>query len=155
MPGEDTITATVDDVTLSVTKYWLVNFLTGGGTIKDGKKPLWNISGNIGFLPDGSIVGNINIIDHAGKAQYKAHNTFTSLVFSGSTATSPEASFNTATFTGVFTDKGGNEVTLEIVITDNDESGGGADTIEIVGLAGWAADGEIDGGNYQVHNGFK
>jgi len=147
-PGEDTITATLGDVDIPVTKYWFQdNFLTGGGTIKDGKKPFANISGNVGFLPDGTIVGNFNIVDHVNKNQYKCHNAFTSLVFSGAPATSPPASYNTATFIGDFTDKDGNvlqDVSIEIV--DNDESGGGADTV--IGIP-------LSGGNFQVHDGFK
>jgi len=168
-PGQDTIWAFIDlngndtwdpeepkSTGDPAIKYWLVNFLTGGGTIKDatGKKVLWTIAGNIGFLPDGSIVGNFNIVDHATKNQYKCHNAFASLVFSGTPTTSPPASYNIATFTGTFTDKNGTEVELTLTITDNDESGGGADTILIIGLTGFPS-GPISNGNYQVHDGFK
>jgi hypothetical protein len=157
-PGEDTITATLGDVTLSVTKYWLANFVTGGGTIKNSRgKPAWTISGNVGFLPDGTIVGNFNIVDHLGNNHYKCHNdAFTSLAFSGTSTTSPPASCNIATFAGNFTDKDGKIVSLTIVITDNAESGGGADTIYISGT-GFPTfpGGQISNGNFQVHDGFK
>jgi len=159
-PGTDTITATVGDVTLTVTKYWTVNFVTGGADIKPAKgKPTWNMTGNVGFLSDGTIVGNFHIKDFVTGNQYKCHNDFTSLVFSGPPTTSPPASHNTATFTGNFTDKNGNVVVLTIVITDNHESGGGADTIGISGLTGFpgtlAIPVQVSNGNYQVHDGFK
>lgn len=152
-PGQDTITATLDGVTLSVTKYWLTNFLTGGGTIKSGKTLLWTVAGNVGYLPDGIIVGHFNIVDHATKKHYTAGNgDFDSLVFSGPSTTSPPATHNTGTFTASFTDKDGSIIVLTIVITDNDESGGGADNIVVTGLS---ITGPLTGGNFQVHDGFK
>jgi len=156
-PGKDTITATVGDVTLTVTKYWLANFVTGGGNIKSAKgKPTWNMTGNVGFLLDGTIVGNFHIKDFVTGNQYKCHNAFTSLVFSGTPTTSPPASYNIATFVGNFTDKNGAPVLLTIIITDNAESGGGADTITITGLTGFPTGlNTISGGNYQVHDGYK
>jgi hypothetical protein len=165
--GKDTIRAYIDQgatgyqegepTTDTVVKYWFQeNFLTGGGTIKDanGKKVLWTIAGNIGFLPDGSIVGNFNIVDHANKNQYKAHNTFTALAFSGDSTFSPPASYNIATFTGTFTDKNGTKVELTLTITDNDESGGGADTVAVTG-GPTIGPTTLSGGNFQVHDGFK
>ncbi len=106
----------------------------------------------MGFLPDGTIVGNFNIVDHANKNHYTCHNAFTDLAFTGDPATSPAASYDTATFTGEFTDKDGNPVILHLVITDNDESGGGEDTVVVVGLS---IDSALSGGNFQVHDGFK
>lgn len=166
-PGTDSIYAFIDcngnggwdegepHSTVDATKYWFQdNFLTGGGTIKVEKKVAWTIAGNIGFLPDGSIVGNFNIVDHANKNQYKAHNTFTALAFSGDPTFSPPASYNIATFTGTFTDKNGTEVELTLTITDNDESGGGADTVEVTGGLTIGPT-TLSGGNFQVHDGFK
>ncbi len=131
------------------------NFLTGGGTIQDGRKPAWNLSGNVGFLPAGTIVGNSNIVDHLNNNHYKCHNAFTALAFSGDPTTSPPTEqYNIATFTGIFTDKDGNEVELTIYIEDNGEPGKGVDWIDVSGgltIAGQT----IDGGNYQVHDGFK
>jgi len=168
-PGQDTIYAFIDlndndtwdegepkSTGDPAIKYWFQeNFLTGGANIKDGKKIIWNMTGNVGFLPDGTIVGNFHIKDFVTGNQYKCHNDFDSLVFSGNPTTSPPASFNTATFTGNFTDKDGVVVSLTIVITDMDESGRIADTITITGLTGFPTSGNISNGNYQVHDGFK
>jgi len=116
--------------------------------------PAWTISGNVGFLPDGTIVGNFNIVDHLNKNQYKCHNAFTSLVFSGTPTTSPPASYNIATFTGKFTDKDGNVKVVTIVITDNGESGKKGDSIYGSGGLAFSAN-PLSGGNYQVHDGYK
>ncbi|MFC2026481.1 post-COAP-1 domain-containing protein [Chloroflexota bacterium] len=170
-PGQDTIWAFIDlddddiwddgvepkSTGDPAIKYWFQdNFLTGGGTIKDGKKPAWNLSGNVGYLPDGTIVGNFNIVDHANKNHYKCHNAFTSLVFSGTPTTSPPASYHIATFTGTFTDKDGATYELTIIIEDNGEPGKDTDKISVTG-AGFPdiVLKTIDGGNYQVHDGFK
>jgi len=173
-PGTDTITAYIDldgeddlDVgeptsTNTATKYWLVSFVTGGGTIKDGKKPAWNLSGNVGYFEgDSTPHGQFNIIDHVGKMQYHCHDEFLSLIFYGGAAESPEATFDTAEFTGTFYDKDGTDYELTIIIEDNGEPGKGVDKISVYdGSTFWVDDGDdgnivIDGGNYQVHEGYK
>jgi hypothetical protein len=170
-PGVDTITATVGDSSLTAEKNWAVSFVTGGGNIKDGKKIVWSATGNVGFLPDLTIVGNFHIKNFVTGEQYKCNNDFSYLSFHGEPAYSPPASFDTVVFTGLFTKEGGGSVTLTIVIGDFGESGAGYDKIAVfkppysdpghiwIGTASGAtppvAGMLINGGNFQVHDGFK
>ena len=99
--GKDTIKAKINEapyayVSEEVTKDWVVNFVTGGGNIKDGKKTAWNFAGTVGYLLDMTLVGQFQIVNHASKINYHCNNDFSYLVFSGGTAESPMASYNTA-----------------------------------------------------------
>jgi len=183
--GIDTIRAYLDgngngsydageSTTAPVTKYWFLNFVTGGGHIKYEvtkgnrtiEKPAWNLSGNVGYFEfDSTPHGQFNIIDHVGKMQYHCHDDFSSLIFYGGTAESPEATFDTAEFTGTFYDKDGDPYVLTIIIEDNGEPGKGVDKISVYdedGSTFWIPDEAgpgnpvvIDGGNYQIHEGYK
>ncbi|MBN1973460.1 MAG: LamG domain-containing protein [Sedimentisphaerales bacterium] len=128
-------------------KYWLLTWVTGGGTIKDGKKPLYNISGNVGYCEGEGVVGNITIQDHANNVTYHI-NEFTSLDFEGPSAESPYAPWNTAIIEGVDRD-GWN---FGITIKDLGEPGSGIDTISVNSCTTVSfIERCIDSGNYQVH----
>jgi hypothetical protein len=164
--GVDTITvwidqdlnATFDDTIDSwyeVSKtWWVENFVTGGGNIKGSKTTTWTFAGNVGYLPDGTIVGQFQIVDHASKVSWHCHNAFTSLVFSGDPIVGPpgpSASHSIATFTGTFTSNKGGTATLTVVITDVYEPGKDNDTIVVSGTFGFSGN-PISGGNFQVHD---
>jgi hypothetical protein len=161
--GEDTIIARINEapyayVSDEVTKDWVVNFVTGGGNIKAGKKTAWNFAGTVGYLPDMTLVGQFQIVDHTNKFAYHL-NSFSSLVFSGTDAPaeSPVATYDTATFTGSGRDKKGNQVTIKVIIKDLGEPGAGVDRISIdIEVDGYDVDNQfISGGNFQVHEGYK
>ena len=118
-------------------------------TLKDGEKVIFNISGWVGFTDGGEIVGNFKVIDYQGKNIYKCQTPdFTYLAFYGDEAASPTAAYNTAEFIGTFYDKYDTPVTVTIVITDNAETSGGADTVDING--NWH-NAKLGTGNFQVH----
>jgi hypothetical protein len=148
--GHDTITATLGDVTLTADKYWLENFVTGGGVIRDAKgKPQWTLGGNVGVL-DGAIVGQFQIQDHVNKVSCHC-SSFDELQFSGGEATSPPASHNTAMFKGTFVGNDGSEKTVRVTIQDLGEPGAGVDTVALgCGLS--LTQTTISGGNFQVHD---
>ena len=132
------------------------NFITGGGSVKDGKEPAFTFGGNVGFAEDGSVVGQFQINDHSGKETWHCHSDFSSLVFSGAPIvgpTGPSAGCNTATFTGEFTSNRGNSETLTITITDVDEPGIGNDVIivQYSDTIVWFSGEPIDTGNFQMH----
>ncbi len=155
---------------LAARKYWLENFVTGGGHIKGAKgKPAWNFSGNVGIIGD-DIVGEFQIVDHAKNISYNCDNNFTFLYFTGDSTNSRR---NTASFTGYFTNNGdGSTVQLTIAVRDLGEPGKDTDSISIrTGSGGvigeiwigtlnpdWPHAGPpvipvtIDGGNFQIHN---
>jgi len=170
-PGVDTIYAFIDcngngswdegepKSSADATKYWLENFVTGGGNYKEGKTVKYTFGGNVGYLPDGTIVGQFEIVDHTGKqaVSWHCHNDFSSLVFSGPPIVGPpgpSASSSIATFVGHFTSNKGGEADLTVVINDVFEPGAGYDTISITGLSSWTLTNPvtISGGNFQVHN---
>lgn len=147
-------------------KFWLQNFITGGGQIKDGKKVTWTFSGNVGIAGN-QIVGEFQLVDHREKkpVTYKC-NDFTFLNFPpgpGGTE-SPTASHSIGRFTGNFTNNRNNEIIpLSIVITDFGESGVGIDAIAVsfgddvwIGTHSsnppYVIPEEISGGNFQIHN---
>jgi hypothetical protein len=152
-----------EPTTDTVTKYYLDNFVTGGGNIKGVKTTTWSFAGTVGNLEYGS-VGQFQIVDHRAKQAEAWHcnNNFSGLVFSdvnGSDpgAETPTASNDTATFWGTFTsNRGSPDLTLMIVIFDNQEPGKGFDTIDVDWWDGdsWEDwfDANIDGGNFQVHD---
>lgn len=125
------------------------SLVTGGGTIRYGGKVVISMSGWVGFTDSGEIVGNFQLIDYQSKNIYKCQTPdFTYLTFYGDEAASPTAAYNTAEFIGTFYDKYDTPVTVTIVITDNAETGGGADTVDANG--NW--DGvKLSTGNFQVH----
>jgi len=137
------------EVTLE--KYWLENFLTGGGIIKDGKKVAGTFAGTVGVIEGEGIVGQFQIVDHTGKKAEAWHcnNDFTYLNFGGPPTGSPPASHSIAVFTGTFTsNRGSPDWTVTIIIQDVGEPGAGVDIIKFGGLPPYA----IDGGNFQVHD---
>jgi hypothetical protein len=153
--GEDIIKAEIDEAPYAyvfdeVTKYWLKNFVTGGGNIKDGKKVAWTFAGTVGNLEDDS-VGQFQIVDHTNKIAYHCNNNFSYLVFSGDEAQSPMASHNTAKFTGNFIGNDGSEPVVTVTIKDIGEAGAGVDGITLEGDLTFTEI-VISGGNFQVHN---
>lgn len=166
--GEDVITVSLangyaeDPVaapdSIVVYKYWLENFVTGGGNIKDGRKPAWTFAGTVGVLTDVGIVGQFQIVDHTVKKGETWHcNDFSSLDFSGDPIvgpSGPSASHTTATFTGTFNSNRGNQAELTVTIQDLGEPGAGIDKIEVSEVSNGLTVGPqaIDGGNFQVHD---
>jgi hypothetical protein len=168
-PGTDTIYAFIDlngngdydegepHSGANATKYWLGNFVTGGGNYKEGKTVKYTFGGNVGFLPDGTIVGQFQIVDHANKISWHCHNDFDSLVFYPLPIVGPpgpSASHSIAAFTGTFTNNKGGSALLTIEITDVAEPGAGYDTIFVTSADGGPNFGitTISGGNFQVHD---
>jgi hypothetical protein len=156
-------------------KWWVENFVTGGGNIKVDKKVAWTFSGMVGVDPSGGAIGNFQITDHVSKETYNL-DQFGVLTFfrMPEGASSPEASNNTARFRGIGTrTSDGKTVEFVIMIQDNAEPGKDADKIaaelirvggelQVNGLIGsvnvpedastvltWVT---ISGGNFQVHN---
>jgi len=182
--GADTITAYIDcngdkewtegESTIDATKEWFGNFVTGGGNIKlvdtnkRGKtteKVAWTFGGNVGYLEDGTLHGQFNIVDHNAKESWHCHNDFDSLIFWGEPTDSPPANVDHAQFIGTFTSNRGDTAYLRVTIWDDQEPGRDYDWITIE----YDADGDpatddwtewfsgelISGGNFQVHEGFK
>lgn len=134
------------------------NFVTGGGSVKEGKKAAWTFAGNVGYAEDGSVVGQFQINDHFGKETWHCHGDFSFFAFDGDPIvgpTGPSASHNRATFVGTFTSNRGNTETLVVTIVDVDEPGRNNDIILVEYLAGntWFAGEPIDTGNFQIHGG--
>lgn len=143
--------APFDEPSDSVVKTWTVsNFVTGGGIIKSGKKVIMNFGGTVGRTDAGEIVGNYHIVDHVARktCHFKDIDT---LVFSGSTTTSPVSSVNTATFTATGTCNNGDTPSITVVIKDVAEPGRGSDTVNITGSLSTGGTKIISGGNIQVH----
>jgi len=152
------------DYAVTVEKYWLENFVTGGGKINmstlglNGKKVALTFGGTVGVLEGLGIVGQFQIVDHAnllreGKGAVSLHcNNFTYLEFSGEEAESPEATHNIAIFEGWFTSNRGDIETLllKLKIIDNGEPGAGVDIFSTYDDEWY--EWKIDGGNFQVHN---
>jgi len=179
--GVDTITAYIDfngdevwtegEPTIDATKEWFGNFVTGGGNIKienttkKGKsieKVAWTFGGNVGYLEDGTLHGQFNIVDHTGKKSWHCHNDFDSLIFWGDPTDSPPANVDHAQFIGTFTSNKGDTAYLRVTIWDDQEPGRDYDwiTVEVSTDSGtswseWFGGEPISGGNFQVHEGFK
>ena len=184
-PGEDSIMAYIDcngngsyddgepHSTADATKYWLAFFVTGGGKLsvytvtEDGspKKPAYTFGGNVGFLPDGSLHGQFQINDHMNKESWHCHDLFTELIFDQSAvapAESPPAYYDKAQFIGEYTSNKGHTAVIRVRIQDRGEPGKDVDKIQIRVMSGTSLGGEtvigpyfIDGGNFQVHEGWK
>ena len=157
---QDVAEETVD---ASLTFNVVANFVTGGGKLNratvsapgPGKKPAYTFAGTVGYLPDMTLVGQFQIVDHVSRVAYHL-NSFSSLSFSDTAAPaeSPVATHDTATFTGSGTDNAGNPVTFTVIIQDLGEPGKGVDKIQVTGPPTFAPQ-VIDGGNFQVHDGYK
>lgn len=154
-----------EPTTDTVDKYWLENFVTGGGKINGSKKVEWSFAGTVGVMADSSIVGQFQIVDHTGKRAEAWHcnNNFSFLNFYGAPVESPPgppASHDTAIFEGTFTSNRGNSATVRIFIKDSAEPGAGADAISVnIDGGTWEIGGPnfddaevINGGNFQVHD---
>jgi len=150
------------DYAVTVEKYWLENFVTGGGKINmstlglNGKKPALTFGGTVGVMADASIVGQFQIVDHTGlirkgAVSWHCNNNFSFLNFEGDPAESPEATHNTAIFEGEFTNNLGDTETLRLRLIDNGEPGAGNDTFSLWLFGDWV-ELTIDGGNFQVHD---
>lgn len=154
-------------------KWWVKNFVTGGGNFKGDKM---TFAGTVGVDPSGGAIGSFQITDHVSKETYNL-DQFVVLIFSSESVggtTSPPASNNTARFRGRGTrGSDGAAVELVIMIQDNAEPGAGFDKIavelirvsgflDVSGLIGSVAVPEdaasvlywvtISGGNFQVHD---
>jgi len=166
-PGTDTITACIDQnnndecdtgepaSTTTSTKYWLAEYVTGGGNVKDsnGRKVIWTFGGNAGYFPGSSEpVGQFQLVYHPDK-KVCHFNDFSNFEFSGEKATNPEAPYNTVSFiaNGMCN---GEPVPVEgvsFVIKDSGEPGANTDEIQVYGL-GVSLSGRISEGNFQVHD---
>ncbi len=126
--------------------------VTGGGKINvdGGKKAEFTFSANPMSDSVGGFAGKFQVVDHANRNSYHL-DTITSLSFSGLPTESPDASYNTATFTATGYDKDGNAISATIVIEDIQEPGKGFDTIDVTGTGMPSFGGIIDGGNFQIH----
>lgn len=125
-------------------------WFTGGGTIKDGKKPKWTIGGNAGDdITYGQSV-NLHLTNHATKTKYRL-DTISSITFDGVATQSPPSRYNRVVIVATGTDSTGAAIPeTTVTIVDNDESGKGADTIEMTGGI-TLAETELSGGNFQIH----
>lgn len=169
--GTDTIRAYLDNGNhqldrcepyIEAIKEWYCQFLTGGGNINGGEKKLWTFGGNVANLWDGSVRGQFQIRDHAGKESWHCHNDFDSLTFWGGPTASPPASLDHAQFVGTFTSNKGNTKYLQVEIWDDQEPGRDFDEIRVwydtdenpatIGWTRWFWGIPIDGGNLQVHD---
>jgi len=186
-PGQDQIWAYIDGnnngsydsgeprSSNNSTKWWVENFVTGGGNIKESKKVAWTFAGMVGVNPEGGAIGSFEIVDHINKISYHL-DQFIVLSFYGGPAESPDATNNTARFRGIGTRSDGAEVTIVIIIEDVAEPGAGADKIAVelvyinenINLQGLIGSVDvpdlapappplqqlvtITGGNFQVHN---
>jgi hypothetical protein len=154
-------------------KSWVVNFLTGGGNLKVGKKVAWTFSGNLYALPEGGAAGHFTIVNHITRVTYLLDQIMV-LFFYGNETQSPPASHNTVRFRATGTGNDGSLVTLVIIIEDADEPGAGSDRIAVEKIIvappypqvadSWighipfppeTGDPQlvtISGGNFQIHN---
>jgi len=179
--GKDTILVWIDsnmngvydednDDWVTIEKYWFENFLTGGGNIKEvttnpkGKsieKVAYTFGGTVGYLEDGTRLGQFQITDHIAKESWHCHSDFSMLTFYGGPTWSPPASYDTAEFVGIFTSNKGGERLVHVTILDDQEPGSNYDHISVEysedGGANWTwwFDAYISGGNLQVHEGYK
>ncbi|MDD5082299.1 MAG: hypothetical protein PHU08_02880, partial [Dehalococcoidales bacterium] len=143
----------------SATKYWLGNYVTGGGIIKgDDSKSLWSFAGNAGFTPVSSPgmdtpAGQFEIVDHANKTPYH-FDTFERLVFFGSDALTPPAYNNMIRFRTAGTNiKDQSTARAFVTIADIGKESDKADQISVYQWVGpevggqwvWWFGGKLDG----------
>jgi len=169
--GIDTITVSLNPdycpfyqaTPVFVEKYWLENFVTGGGKINmstlelGGKKAALTFGGTVGVLEGAGIVGQFQIVDHTGfmrkgAVSWHCNNDFSFLNFEGGPAESPVATHDTAIFEGVFVSNLGDTETLRLKIIDNGEPGARVDKFSISLNSTELGEWMIDGGNFQVHD---
>jgi hypothetical protein len=111
-------------------KFWVKNFVTGGGNIKDSKKVIWTFDGIVGVNPEGGAIGSLHLEDKVTKQTYDL-NQFSGLSFSGPPTDSPSATHNTARFRGTGTRGDGIGVMMVIMMQDNGEPGKDVDKIAV------------------------
>lgn len=161
--GKDTIYAYIEvndeagyqpgeDIGEMINKYWIENFITGGASLKTPKMSFSGIVGDIGS----GIVGQFQIVTQGKKGStttWYCYNDFSSLVFSSSAINGPQgpnATHNTATFTGTFTN-GVEEKVITVTLQDLSEGSAKADTIALSGDLTLSKT-TIANGNFQVHD---
>jgi len=159
-------------------------FLTGGGQLKDGNGNNANrvsFGGNVGFLADFSVVGEIEVnfhnvsVDSLAGARFHS-DSFTALQFlkdAGAGPNPPPANANVAKYTALGTVNGVSGWTLKACVSDRGEPGKN-DTISFVlinpanvvvyssvadfGTTETSQDcarSLLDSGNLQIHSGVK
>ena len=148
-----------DDTTSpNALKYWLANFVTGGGTVAGPNGTFWTFGGMVGPNPAGpGIVGEWEEVFHpgGGKARSCHWDSFSFLNFTGPPTTSPPSTHNTAEFitnAGMCND--GTSPLVDVTEVDNAEPGKGADTLKVIGGGNLQISPAktLSGGNIQVHN---
>lgn len=162
---DDTVSACISDsepfediASNTVNKYWLANFVTGGGKISGpNKNTFWTFGGIVGPNPAGpGIVGQWQEVAHGNGTTRACHwNSFSSLIFSGPATTNPPSTHNTATFAtnpGICSDK--TTPSVNVVEVDNGESGKSKDTLDVQGGGNLTIDPAktLASGNIQVHD---
>lgn len=132
-------------------KSWIAPYyVTGGGTVKDGKKPAYTFGGNVGQLTDGGTLGELQINKHTKPDTDSCHyDEFTNLVFSGVPAQSPSVGLNTIEFDASGECKNGGPSNIHVIMVDNAEPGGGIDELTVTGDL--TINGPISTGNIQMH----
>ncbi len=155
-----------------VRKYWLENYITGGGTWDKpdvGKKTDFTFAGCVGVDVVDGIVGQFNIVNHMTNTTY--HSTgFEFLNFFGENATTPTASNQCTYFTGTFRDSRDNSpITLTVYIIENVIPGEGNKGLDAIAIQEGTAFGTgafwigynfenatylmfVTTGNFQIHN---
>jgi len=123
-------------------------WVTGGGTVKQGKKSIWTFGGNAGWDEAVGFGGQFQIRDHVNQKSYH-FDTVTFLAFDGVATLSPASKYNRATWLAEGSDNLGNPASVKIVVQDILEPGKGSDTIAVTGDVNFSA--TINGGNFQVH----
>ncbi|MEN8114638.1 MAG: post-COAP-1 domain-containing protein [Actinomycetota bacterium] len=140
------------------------HFLTGGGQIDKANKAK-TFGGNIGYLEDGTLVGQWQFRDGAEKINMHSLSIDT-LVFSndgGEPADPPAADMNVAEFSGTARVKFGNAKWIDsCTFSAQAEDHGEPGVDDVFGISINCGDGImdyvpvlLDAGNLQIHKGFK
>jgi hypothetical protein len=97
--GNNTSTPSGDDCTIVNVIDPLTGYVAGGGNIKSGKKVVTTFGGNVGYVPDVGLVGQIQVVDHELKTtcHYDIINSLT--VVGGLATVNASGKCNTATLT--------------------------------------------------------
>jgi hypothetical protein len=173
-PGTGDPVLDAEEPWVGLTKHWLVNFVTGGGSYdaEEGKKRDYTWGGTVGLLPDNSIVGQFQIVDHVNKVSYHIES-FNQLGFTQSDpendppggdppAESPYADCDAGWFHGTGWGNDGSTVDVEVNFIDFGE-GKNATSPDWINIVLDSTEDENDfnifgslaGGNMQVHEGYK
>jgi hypothetical protein len=161
-PDESTfascVTTNEDTTSQFAEKFWLANFVTGGGKVSGPNGSYWTFGGNVGPNPSGTgISGDWQLVFHPSKGGALAchWDNFGFLFFSGPPTTSPVSTHNTAFFEAVNGScNDGSSPTSAVTEVDNADSGKGADTLKVLGPAPlliFPAK-TVSGGNIQMHS---